>query len=71
MRGEALVQRYGAICENMEGAAVALVAALYGIRCMEVRGISNMVEDRDLSRWDIPLAIASVSSFIERFLESV
>jgi futalosine hydrolase len=71
MRGEALVQRYGAVCENMEGAAVALVAALYGINCMEVRGISNMVEDRDLSRWDIPLAIASVSSFIERFLESV
>lgn len=70
VRGQALAQRYDAICENMEGAAVALVAAIYEINCMEVRGVSNMVEDRDLSSWDIPLAIASVSTFIERFLES-
>jgi futalosine hydrolase len=36
----------------MEGAAVAQIAALYGIPMLEVRGISNMVEDRDLRRWD-------------------
>lgn len=71
MRGDTLVRRYGGICENMEGAAVALISALYGIECMEVRGISNIVEDRDLSRWNIPLAIASASNFIERFLDSV
>jgi len=70
-RGEALIKRYGGVCENMEGAAVALTASLYGIPFLEVRGISNMVEDRDLSRWDIPLAVASASDFIERFLESV
>lgn len=50
--GLALERRYKAICENMEGAAVAQIAALYGIPMLEVRGISNMVEDRDLRRWD-------------------
>ncbi|MEA5115036.1 MAG: futalosine hydrolase [Geobacteraceae bacterium] len=71
MRGEVLIKRYGGVCENMEGAAVALTASRYGIPCLEVRGISNIVEDRDLSRWDIPLAVTSASDFIERFLESV
>lgn len=46
----------GALCESMEGAAAAHVCALYGVRFVEVRGISNAVEDRDLSRWDLPLA---------------
>ncbi len=50
--GLALGKQYKAVCENMEGAAVAQIAALYGIPMLEVRGISNMVEDRDTSRWD-------------------
>ncbi len=40
----------------MEGAAAAQVAALHGIPWLEVRGISNIVEDRDLTKWDIPKA---------------
>jgi futalosine hydrolase len=41
------------LCENMEGAAVAQVCARHGIPFGEVRGISNLVEDRDLSRWNL------------------
>jgi futalosine hydrolase len=63
-RGKELSARFGGICENMEGAAVALVAARFGIDCLEVRGISNQVEDRDLSRWDIPLAVTNAQDFI-------
>tara|TARA_A100001037_G_scaffold300139_2_gene327084 strand:+ start:1094 stop:1834 length:741 start_codon:yes stop_codon:yes gene_type:complete len=48
--------RFGALCENMEGAAAAHVCRLYQIPFCEVRGISNIVEKRDLSRWDIPAA---------------
>lgn len=51
--GLALAARTGAICENMEGAAVAQTALRRGIPFCEVRGISNLVEDRDLSRWDL------------------
>lgn len=47
----ALAARTGGAVENMEGAAVAHVACLHGIPVGEVRGISNMVTDRDTSRW--------------------
>ena len=50
-RGAELARRFGAVCESMEGAAVAHVAALYGAPYLEVRSVSNQVEDRDLSRW--------------------
>ncbi|HCL26989.1 MAG TPA: futalosine hydrolase [Candidatus Latescibacteria bacterium] len=46
----------GALCESMEGAAAAHVCALYDVPFVEIRAISNAVEDRDLSRWDLPLA---------------
>jgi futalosine hydrolase len=46
----------GAICESMEGAAAAHICALYGARFVEVRAISNLVEDRDRSRWDLETA---------------
>lgn len=40
-------RRFSAICENMEGAAVAHVCALNNIPVTEVRGISNIVGERD------------------------
>jgi futalosine hydrolase len=48
----------GALCESMEGAAAAQVCLAYGAPFLEVRAISNLVEDRDLSRWDLPGACA-------------
>ena len=50
-RGAALRDRFGAICENMEGAAVVRVCREYAVPCLEVRVVSNLVEDRDPSRW--------------------
>lgn len=55
-RARELEKRFNAICENMEGAAVAHVCAMYGIPMLEVKGISNIVEDRDRSKWDIKTA---------------
>jgi futalosine hydrolase len=70
-RGEELRRRFGGICENMEGAAAAQVALIYGVDCMEVRGVSNLVEDRDLSRWDIQTAVDRAQEFIVRFIGSL
>jgi futalosine hydrolase len=67
-RGAEMFRRFGGICENMEGAAVAQVASLYGVDCMEIRGISNLVEDRDISRWNIPLAVELAQKFTLRFI---
>ncbi len=70
-RGEELASRFGGICENMEGAAVAQVALIYGVDCLEIRGISNMVEARDLSRWDIPLAVERAQRLLLKLLEEL
>jgi futalosine hydrolase len=45
--------RTGGGVENMEGAAVAHVAHIYGVPVGEVRGISNAVTDRDTSAWQV------------------
>lgn len=49
----AIEARTGGAVESMEGAAVAHVAHLHGVPVGEVRGISNMVTDRDTSVWRI------------------
>jgi len=51
-----LCRHDGALCENMEGAAAANVCARYGVPMLEIRGISNMVEDRDTGMWEKELA---------------
>jgi futalosine hydrolase len=63
-RSQELENRYHGLCENMEGAAVAQVAELHNIPWGEVRGISNLVEDRDLSKWRIPLATHAVQQAV-------
>jgi futalosine hydrolase len=51
--GRERAARFGAVCEGMEGAALAHVAAIYQVPFLELRAISNHVEDRDMSRWRI------------------
>jgi len=70
-RGLDLARRYQAVCENMEGAAIALVALRYGIPCLEIRGISNLVEDRDMSRWDIGKAVEAAQRLVIKALEEL
>jgi futalosine hydrolase len=69
MRGNELEKRFGGICENMEGAAIAHAALLYDTPFLEVRGISNMVEDRDISKWDIPRSVEMTQRFLFSCLE--
>jgi len=70
-RGEDLVRHFGAITENMEGGAVALTCLRYGINCLEIRGISNQVDERDMSMWDIPLAVEAAQRFVLKYLEEM
>ena len=55
-RGISLAQSHDALCENMEGAALARVCKAFALPLLEIRCISNMVEDRDRERWQIPQA---------------
>jgi futalosine hydrolase len=66
--GLALAQRTGGICENMEGAAIAQVCARYGVPFLEIRGISNLTEDRDLARWDLKAGAAAAQLAVRALL---
>ena len=63
-RGLELARRFEAGCETMEGAAYAHVSALYGVPFLEVRGISNLVEDRDLNRWRLQDAAVAAAAAV-------
>ena len=68
-RGKEIEKRFNAICENMEGAAIAHVCSLSGVPVAEIRGISNIIEDRTaapLNKSDIVKAAENVQKF---FLE--
>lgn len=69
LKGQELLLRFPGICENMEGAALAQVTLIYGVPLLEVRGISNLVEDRDLARWDLKRAVGEVQRFLSSFLQ--
>ncbi|MGH2356053.1 MAG: futalosine hydrolase [Chloroflexota bacterium] len=66
--GDTLFQRFGALCESMEGAAAAHVCALYDVPFLEVRGVSNLVEDRDRSPWQITAAAQAVQHAVLRLI---
>lgn len=68
-RAKELEERHHGLCENMEGAAAAQVAGLHNIPWLEVRGISNVVEDRDLRKWDIPRAAEAAEKAVIRILK--
>ncbi len=55
-RGEALRARWQGVCENMEGAAVARVCLEYNLPLLEIRAISNLVEDRNPRNWRLQQA---------------
>ncbi len=68
-RGKEIEKKFNAICENMEGAAIAHICSLSGIPVSEIRGISNIIEDRTsapLNKSDIVKAAENVQKF---FLE--
>jgi futalosine hydrolase len=67
--GDALFARFGAICESMEGAAAAHVCALHDIPFLEVRGISNLVEDRNRASWRVSAAVESANAVTRRLAE--
>ncbi len=68
-RAADLEARYGAVCENMEGAAVAHAAAAAGARFGEVRGISNTVGPRDRAAWRLEEAAGAAQRVALAYLQ--
>jgi futalosine hydrolase len=55
-RGNMLRERWQGLCENMEGAAIARVCREYTVSCLELRVVSNFVEDRNPDTWRLRAA---------------
>jgi len=70
-RGKELSRRWNVIAENMEGAAVAQVCLRYGLDCLEIRGISNLVEERDMKKWEIQRAVEVAQRFVLKYIEEM
>jgi futalosine hydrolase len=65
-----LEARTNGAVENMEGAAIAHVAHMHGIPVGEVRGISNMVTNRDTKSWRLKDAAAAAQDAVLTWLEA-
>jgi futalosine hydrolase len=63
-------RRTGGAVESMEGAAIAHVAHLHGIPVGEVRGISNIVTNRDVATWQLEEAAAAAQDTVLSWLAS-
>ena len=57
--------------ENMEGASFLYCCLSSGIDCLQIRSVSNRVEVRDRSSWDIPLAVKNLNTFAIRMLDEI
>lgn len=57
-------RRTSGAVESMEGAAIAHVAHLHGVPVGEVRGISNIVTDRDTKAWKLTEAAVAAQEAV-------
>jgi futalosine hydrolase len=61
---ESFLKREHVDVESMEGAAFMFSCKLHKNRHIQIRSVSNYIEDRDVSKWDIQLAIQNLNQFI-------
>ena len=57
--------------ESMEGAACMMVSERFGIPFMQIRGISNHVEQRNTDNWDLDLAIINVNMELDNIISKL
>jgi futalosine hydrolase len=60
--------RTNADTESMEGAAFIYACSLAKTEWLQLRSISNLVEPRDRSKWDIPLAISNLNRELNKIV---
>lgn len=66
-----LIKIFNCDIESMEGAAAFYVANKYVTPIVQIRGISNIVENRDPSKWKIDAAIKSYSDYVIQYLHNI
>ncbi len=70
-RAVEIEKRLNAVCENMEGAAIAQVCTIYKIPMLEIRGISNIVGKRDKRKWNLKLASENCQKVVLEAIKAI
>jgi futalosine hydrolase len=66
-----LREKYGAVSESMEGAALHFAALSAGIPFLQLRAISNMVGERDKGKWQLKEAVHLLNEQLPIILENM
>jgi futalosine hydrolase len=70
-RGAYLRDSLQALCENMEGAGAARACQVFGLPCIEVRCVSNLVEDRNTSKWKLAEAARKCATTVAALVKGL
>ena len=63
-----VVDQFSPDVESMEGAAVAFACLQENIKFIQIRAISNYVEKRNKSAWNVPLALGNLNIVLEKLV---
>lgn len=66
-----IIERLGPNIESMEGASVFKVCEEFNVSCVQIRSVSNKVEKRDKSNWDLDLAIQNLNVEVEKIISNL
>lgn len=66
-----IIEIYNPDVESMEGAAMHYVCLQEGISFVQIRAISNYVEPRDKSKWQMGKAIKNLNDVLKTFADSL
>jgi futalosine hydrolase len=70
-RGAMLHAAHNGLCENMEGGAVARACDEFAVPCLEVRCVSNMVENRNPANWQLAAAARKCGQAVSLLLDQI
>ncbi len=68
---EAVLQKYDVDVETMEGGAFLYSSLVHEVPFLQIRAISNRVEERNRDSWDIPLALSNLADTVVEMLEAL
>ena len=66
-----IVHRLNPQVESMEGAACMLACKEANVPCVQIRSISNFVEKRNKSKWDMTKAITNLNKELQKFISTL
>ncbi len=70
-RAQAIKKLFRVEIENMEGAAAALVCENYDVRLFEIRSVSNLAGETDMSKWETESSLRLLCHGIKELLDII